>query len=490
MKKLAIVGTATSSVHLAPYNNPDYEIWGLNGVYSLVDYPNITNFTRWFEVHLMKDIEALSNDTKHAYGMDYMDWLQKSTIPVYMVDRFEEVPMSVKYPLGEILNRFPRAYFNNTISWMIALAIYEGYTDISVFGVDMATNSEYCVAPTTKVLNANLEYVNAGELIIGQEIVGFDEEPTSLSMDRKYRIANVESANRIIRPCYKLTLSDDTEIICSKEHKWLVGGPQNHWLETEKLVAKGDYVDNRCSHICKPLSYWETDLSYDAGYLAAALDGEGSLSQCPRRVGDSHTLVMTFSQKENEMSRKFEEAMQERGLLFGKRVAEDCIKYGISSRKQVTKVLGSIRPPRLLSKMDVSKLGMMRTTDKVGVVKKEFLGDREVIALKTSTGTFIAEGLASHNCNQRPSCEYFLGYAEGAGIKIYIPNESDLLKTPFLYGFEDEKQNFMRVKLLAKKAEYEKKKAESKMQADQANAALNTYDGALQDCEYMLGVWF
>jgi hypothetical protein len=90
---------------------------------------------------------------------------------------------------------------------------------------------------------------------------------------------------------------------------------------------------------------------------------------------------------------------------------------------------------------------------------------------------------------QRPSCEYFIGYCEGMGIKFYLPDESDLLKTPFLYGFEDEKQDFMRKKLLAKKAEYEKKKAEFKMQIDQATAALNTYDGALQDVEYTLGVW-
>ena len=40
--------------------------------------------------------------------------------------------------------------------------------------------------------------------------------------------------------------------------------------------------------------------------------------------------------------------------------------------------------------------------------------------------------------HQRPSCEFFLGYCAGAGIKLYIPPESDLLKTSFLYGFEDE----------------------------------------------------
>jgi len=225
LKKLAIVGTAPSSINLAPYNNPDYEVWGLNGVYGYIDFPNITNITRWFDIHSLECIREVYQD----------DFYKKLTIPIYMQEVFPDYPSAVKYPLNEILQKFPHRYFTNTVSWMIALAIYEGYEDISLFGVDMATSGEYAY--------------------------------------------------------------------------------------------------------------------------------------------------------------------------------------------------------------------------------------------------------------QRPSCEYFIGYCEGMGIKFYLPDESDLLKTPFLYGFEDEKQDFMRKKLLAKKAEYERKKAEFKQQIDQATAALNTYDGALQDVEYTLGVW-
>ncbi len=225
-KKLAIVGTAPSSLHLAPYNDPDYEIWGLNGVYGYIDFPNISNFTRWFELHSLEVHRDAYPDDGFFKGLK---------IPLVTQEVFPDYPTSVKYPLEEVLARFPRRYFTNSVSWMLALAIIEGYTDISLFGIDMAVASEY----------------------------GFE----------------------------------------------------------------------------------------------------------------------------------------------------------------------------------------------------------------------------------RPSCEYFLGYAEGMGINIHIPPESDLLKTPFLYGFEDEQQNFMRSKLLAKKAEYEAKKAEYQRHIEHATAALNTYDGALQDVEYTLGVW-
>jgi len=39
--------------------------------------------------------------------------------------------------------------------------------------------------------------------------------------------------------------------------------------------------------------------------------------------------------------------------------------------------------------------------------------------------------------HQRPSCEYFLGVAAGLGIKIWLPDTCDLLKTRFLYGKEE-----------------------------------------------------
>jgi hypothetical protein len=38
---------------------------------------------------------------------------------------------------------------------------------------------------------------------------------------------------------------------------------------------------------------------------------------------------------------------------------------------------------------------------------------------------------------QRPCCEYWLGRAEGMGIKTWVPDQSDLLKCIGLYGYQD-----------------------------------------------------
>jgi hypothetical protein len=62
-----------------------------------------------------------------------------------MIDQFEDVPKSEKYPLEEIKDKFPtsRKYYTSSVAYALALAIYKGYTKIEVYGVEMVTNTEY-----------------------------------------------------------------------------------------------------------------------------------------------------------------------------------------------------------------------------------------------------------------------------------------------------------------------------------------------------------
>ncbi len=39
---------------------------------------------------------------------------------------------------------------------------------------------------------------------------------------------------------------------------------------------------------------------------------------------------------------------------------------------------------------------------------------------------------------ERPSVEYFIGFARAMGIPVYIPPESDICKCPYYYGFQEE----------------------------------------------------
>jgi hypothetical protein len=143
-EKVAIVGCADSKT-LAPFNMPqDWEFWGVNNLHlTLPKAP----WSRWFELHSFSYDQATNtyfrrgkNDFRGQPVAVYLESLQKLSIPVYMQRPWPVIPNAVQYPVEAILQRFG-GYFTNTISWMIALAIHEGFKTIGIWGVDMAVSS-------------------------------------------------------------------------------------------------------------------------------------------------------------------------------------------------------------------------------------------------------------------------------------------------------------------------------------------------------------
>jgi hypothetical protein len=149
-KKIAIVGCSDTK-HFAPHNDPSWEMWGMNNAYN-----HIPRRTGWFEIHPIKfkdgkyfrrklirpGVFEWSNEFRGQPMEKYIQDLSGLDVPVYMQQHWDAIPKSVPYPLQDILSRFGN-YFTNSVSYMIALAIMQGATEIGCYGVDMATGSEY-----------------------------------------------------------------------------------------------------------------------------------------------------------------------------------------------------------------------------------------------------------------------------------------------------------------------------------------------------------
>lgn len=137
-KKVAIVGFAPSSMHDVRhfFDDPDFEIWGINQLY--IAFPEIVKHaTRWFQIHHRHSYDQAVRDHTHH------QWLaEQRGFPIYMQVKEPDIPMSIEFPKDLICQEFGR-YFTNSISWEIALAIYEGFEAIHVYGVDMAQDDEY-----------------------------------------------------------------------------------------------------------------------------------------------------------------------------------------------------------------------------------------------------------------------------------------------------------------------------------------------------------
>jgi len=73
----------------------------------------------------------------------YPQFLAKNTVPIYMQERHEEVPASVRFPKERVMQEYPHRYYTNHVAFMIALALTEGITHLGLFGINYGHETEY-----------------------------------------------------------------------------------------------------------------------------------------------------------------------------------------------------------------------------------------------------------------------------------------------------------------------------------------------------------
>lgn len=273
-----------------------------------------------------------------------------------------------------------------------------------------------CVGADEKVLTADLRWVPARSLRVGDKLVGFEETPKA-RRTRHLRESTVTTSRTIQVPGYRVSFSDGTSVVTTDNHPWLVpyagNGANYHWVETADLKV-GQLVKRH-------MPMWATDNSREAGYLAGFYDGEGWVSGA--RVGCGQNAGPTLDYVEGLHDAK--------GFAYYKGHPQrekdrHCYKLTIAGGKaEVCRFLGTIRPGRLLAKFKVDELGALSAP--VGdagiyVTRIEEIGVTSIQLLTTSTKTYFAGGFAMHNSDEydNPRLE-----ADGARIGGY---HVDLMK--------------------------------------------------------------
>lgn len=129
--KVAIVGLSQTTHHLAPWDDPEWEIWGLPW-----DEGYWLRMHRLFEMHDLRLLE--SEHSKRKPG--YLDRLRSVEVPLYMQEQY--FPEVTEYPFDAVAET-TGDYWNSSIAYAMALAIHEGAEKIAVYGVDMKGDDEY-----------------------------------------------------------------------------------------------------------------------------------------------------------------------------------------------------------------------------------------------------------------------------------------------------------------------------------------------------------
>jgi len=136
LRKVALLGTHSASLRNCPWTDPSWELWGHasgRGWYR-------RELDRYFDLHRPECWHRANRK-----GATYPKWLQTNTVPIFMQEKYPEVPASHRYPKERILLEYggARRYFKNHLSWMMALAFAEGATTIALFGINYSHGTEY-----------------------------------------------------------------------------------------------------------------------------------------------------------------------------------------------------------------------------------------------------------------------------------------------------------------------------------------------------------
>jgi len=248
----------------------------------------------------------------------------------------------------------------------------------------------YCVTPETRILTQDLQWLPAGDLEVGADLVGFEEESRA-HYPRRLSPSKVTYTGREMQHCYALHLSNGEVLKCSAEHPWLVypysRNKSTQWRTAETL--------SKCVlpvRIPRYVPLWAENQGADGGYVSGSFDGEGNRSL---RNGRMRGLV--FQQKENKMWQKVVDILTDKGFRFSTQIDKKGMRIAALPMHSMFRCLGEFRPPRLLDIWMRSEWPALYPVEILEIVAVEDIGWQEVVALSTSTKTYIAEGFGSHN---------------------------------------------------------------------------------------------
>jgi len=262
-----------------------------------------------------------------------------------------------------------------------------------------------CVTVDTPVLCDDLVWRPAGELQVGQGIIGFDPERKGRAL-RHLRHGIVMHNETEDAEVLGVELEDGTVLYATPDHPWLVKLSETdnrlYWKETQELggTHKGGAV-----HLLRPFGpVWDTDTSFSGGYLSAAYDGEG----CFDRMNS-----VQFIQVDNPMLRKVESLLDEWGIPYTKGMRkkvegrQQVYNLRTHRRRTLFRLLGIFQPQRLLEvfkrNLQAKGGGAFRCDpdDIVRVVRVFPAGKKEIAVLSTDIQTHFTGGFASHNTYAR-----------------------------------------------------------------------------------------
>jgi hypothetical protein len=259
-----------------------------------------------------------------------------------------------------------------------------------------------CVHPDTRVLTSALKWVAIKNINQGDELVGISEHtPIGKGSRRMFEKTIVCDKHTVKKESFKLTLEDGRSIIASGDHPFLgIKRSISAWKTVKEL---------KCGDQLRVISnIWTDALNYEDGWMAGIMDGEGSLKV--HRTGGGNDFVI--SQRPGAISNRVENYLKKNKFKYHVRDDHNTgdivhrngpIRRIVLSRlSDIMELLGKTQTTRWIDSKfwEGQVVSNFFPSTQVRIKSIEKLGTIEMIDIETSSRTFIAEGIISHNCTQ------------------------------------------------------------------------------------------
>jgi DNA repair photolyase len=308
----------------------------------------------------------------------------------------------------------------------------------------------YCISGDTPVLMADGTTRSIADLHVGDKIYGTVQD----GWYRRYAVTEVLAHWSTVKPAYRITLEDGTQLIASGDHRFLTecgwkhvtsagrGPDQRPFLTmNNKLMGTGGFAEPpkessayRRGYLCgmiradanldgealnrgrrfagtfraitedfefRQLIEWPVHPCEDwhKGFLAGIFDAEGSYSQGAWRVTNTDQEIIDWTVRALAscgFDYVIEPARRPNGL--------QCVRLR-GGLREVMRFFHTTEPA-ITRKRDIDGVAI-KSDAKLKVASIEPLGlELPMYDITTGTGDFIANGVVSHNCFARNSHTY------------------------------------------------------------------------------------
>lgn len=305
-----------------------------------------------------------------------------------------------------------------------------------------------CLTPDSLILMKDFTWKQLGDIKAGEEVFAFDEE-IIYKTSRRYRAGKVISVESDIQDVYEVELENGDKIKATANHKWLTRDKissaykwcetQDMWVNGVNLHGKhksGPHTNHITTTVCKPFQVVLQDTSYESGWIAGMIDADGHV--CQQKIKNPDGTLRYGFRVGIAQSEKYMDICDEIKVLLEKftgnkktcrQTMESCGRRGIFKKQhqawqflitgtnvEKLQFLMRVRPFKI-QKVDIEKLGKLKSQYDTKVKSITYLGKMEIVAMETDTHTYIANGYAMHNCN-RFLADHLDGYRRNLIQKI------------------------------------------------------------------------